>query len=160
MLLRSPWSPGSSWPIHALRANFEVDLTGSKLLGISFAPSWREKHIGAKIIDLSRLEKVIHEKLFCLKNEFFFQLWWPKLFTLAKICWHITERAFQKLSNAFFRFFLAIIVTDLARKNRRTVPFCQNGQHFGNWTLFDHEGVTHGPNFFARKSSNVAIDTL
>ena len=32
-------------------------------------------------------------------------------------------------------------MTELARKNRKTVLFCQNGQHFGYSTLFDHEGV-------------------
>ena len=40
-----------------------------------------------------------------------------------------------------FRFFIAIIVTELARKNRKTVLFCENGQYFGNFTLFDLEGV-------------------
>ena len=34
--------------MHALRANFEIDLTGSK--PISFAPSGREERNGAKII--------------------------------------------------------------------------------------------------------------
>ena len=59
--IRSAGSPGSPWPIDALRANFEVDLTGSKL--ISFASSGLEKRNGAKIIAITWLEKkVIYEK--------------------------------------------------------------------------------------------------
>ena len=44
-------------------------------------------------------------------------------------------------NNSDFIFFIAIIVTELARKNRKTALFCQNGQQFGNSTLFDLEGV-------------------
>ena len=115
--------PGSLDPIYARGQIFKVNLTGSKLM--SFDPSWREKRNGAKIIALSWLG----QKLF----TFFF--------TLAEIWWHVSERAFQELSNVFFRFFITIIVTELARKTRKTVLFCQNGQHFENSTLFDLEGV-------------------
>ena len=70
ILLRSPGSPGSPWPIDALRANFEVDLTGSKL--ISFAPSRREKRNGAKIIAVTWLEKKSYSrKTILLKNGVF-----------------------------------------------------------------------------------------
>ena len=53
--------------------------------------------------------------------------------------WKSASRAFE----CFFSFFIAIIVTKpaVARKNRKAVLFCQNGQHFGNTTLFDLEGV-------------------
>ena len=51
----------------------------------------------------------------------------------------------------FFRFFIAIIVTELARKNRKTVLFCQNDQHFGNSTLFDLGGVDPRSQNFGQK---------
>ena len=66
ILLRSPGSPGSPWPIDALKANFEVDLTESKL--ISFALSGREKRNGAKIIAVTWLEKSYSRKTILLKN--------------------------------------------------------------------------------------------
>ena len=57
------------------------------------------------------------------------------------------SRAFE----CFFRFFIAIIVTELARKNRKTILFCQKGQHFGNSTLFDLEGVDPRSQNFGQK---------
>ena len=69
------------------------------------------------------------------------------------------ERVFQELSNAFFRFFIAIIVTELARKNRKTALFCQNGQHFRNSTLLNMKGLAHGPKILARKSYNMGLDS-
>ena len=51
------------------------------------------------------------------------------------------SRAFE----CFFRFFIAIIFTELARKNWKTVLFCQNGQHFGNSTLFGLNPRPAGP---------------
>ena len=59
----------------------------------------------------------------------------------------------------FFRFFIAIIVTELARKNRRAVLFCQNGQHFGNSTFLTMKGLTHGPKILARKGSTMGLDS-
>ena len=69
---------------------------------------------------------------------------WPPPPTRAKVkpkSDGILTKEHFKSFRFFFRFFLAIIVTKLARKNRKTVLFCQNGQHFGNSTLFDHEGA-------------------
>ena len=44
-----------------------------------------------------------------------------------------------------FRMFFQILYSynsdRASTKNRKTVLFCQNGQHFGNPTLFDHEEV-------------------
>ena len=51
----------------------------------------------------------------------------------------------------FFRFFIAIIVTELAQKNRKTVLFCQNGIFFLNSTLFDLEGVDPRSQNFGQK---------
>ena len=152
--LGSPGSPGSSWPLHALRANFEVDLTGSKL--ISFAPSWREKRIGAKIVALSWLEKknVFHEKLFCLKKCFssnFDDLCSLNYWLKPKYDGTVMKEHFKSFRMFFFRFFIAIIVTELARKKRKTILFCQNGQHFGNSTLFDLEGVDPQSQIFGQK---------
>ena len=60
----------------------------------------------------------------------------------------------------FSRFFIAIIVTELARKYLKTVLFCQNGQPCGNSTLFELEGVNPRSQNFGQKSYNVALDTL
>ena len=51
------------------------------------------------------------------------------------------RKTLQELSDVFIRFFIAIIVTDLARKNKKTVLFYQNGQNFGNSTFFNLEGI-------------------
>ena len=42
-------------------------------------------------------------------------------------------------------------MTELARKNRKTILFCQKCQHFGSSTLFDLEGVDPRSQNFGQK---------
>ena len=52
-----------------------------------------------------------------------------------------------------------MIVTELARKNRKTVLFCQNGKILEIRPFLTLKGLTHGPKILARKSSNMALDS-
>ena len=100
MLLRSPGLPGSPWPIHAVRANFEVDLTGSLL----FDPSWREKRNGTKFIALSWWEK----KLFT-KNYFAWKcVFLPKLMTCVAwtVDFHVNPHFWPKMTEHDIRVIL------------------------------------------------------
>ena len=67
MLLKLPGSPGSLDPIYALRANFKVDQTDSKLM--AFNRSWRDKRSGAKIIADIDCNKRYSEKRFRLTRH-------------------------------------------------------------------------------------------
>ena len=51
------------------------------------------------------------------------------------------------------------MVTELARKNRKTILFCQNGKIFEIWPFLTLKGLTHGPKILARKSSNMDLDS-
>ena len=105
--------PFGSWHDLDLRSNFEIDLSRSPW--ICFEPSWREKHDDVLFIFIPLLGK----KLLAISNfnkNRQFLLWWPlepKLLTWGQIWRHITERASPGLSNAFFGFFLAVIVPEL-----------------------------------------------
>ena len=96
-----------------LRSNFKFDLLRSNY--ISFNASWWDKHGGVWTVSLSYLE---HELL--QKNDFhkngYFDLAWPleaKLLTWPQNCWHQVHLELKELSNAFFRAFLALLVSEL-----------------------------------------------
>ena len=96
-----------------LRSNFDLDL--SRSCYTCFDASWRGKHDGIKIIDLSFQTQKLSLKTFSLKNAVF-DLSWPltlKRMILGEICCHLSERAFQELSFAFFGFGVAIIVPEI-----------------------------------------------
>ena len=96
-----------------LRSNFDLDL--SRSCYICFDASWRGKHDGVKIIALSFQTQKLSLKTVSLKNAVF-DLSWPltlKQLILGEICPHLSEREFQELSFAFFRFGVAIIVPEI-----------------------------------------------
>ena len=96
-----------------LRSNFDLDL--SRSCYICFDASWRGKHDGVKIIALSFQTQKLSLKTVSLKNAVF-DLSWPltlKRLILGEIYRRLSERAFQELSFAFFRFGVAIIVPEI-----------------------------------------------
>ena len=102
-----------SWPDLDLRSNFDLDLSRSS--GICFESSWREKHDGVKIISVSLLvQKLFTKNDFRQKRKF---LVWgplePKLLNLGRIWRKNVTGAWKGLSNAFFGFFLAVILFEI-----------------------------------------------
>ena len=96
-----------------LRSNFQIDLSRSK--STWFDAPWREKHGGGKIISLSLLGKNLFAMNHFRKNRSFW-LWWPletKVLYWGQIWRKNVTWAAQGLSNAFFGFLLAIIVSEL-----------------------------------------------
>ena len=96
-----------------LRSNFDLDL--SRSCYTCFDAPWRGKHDGVKIIALSFQTQKLSLKTVSLKNAVF-DLSWPltlKRLILGEIWRHFSERAFQELSFAFFRFGVAIIVPEI-----------------------------------------------
>ena len=84
-----------------LRSNFGLDL--SRSCYTCFDASWRGKHDGVKIIALSfQTQKLLKN---CFAQKYRFDLSWPltlKQLILGEIWRHLSERAFQELSFAFF----------------------------------------------------------
>ena len=96
-----------------LRSNFDLDL--SRSCYTCFDAPWRGKHDGVKIIALSFQTQKLSLKTVSLKNAVF-DLSWPltlKRLILGEIWRHVSERAFQELSFAFFGFGVAIIVPEI-----------------------------------------------
>ena len=97
-----------------LRSNFDLDL--SRSCYTCFDASWWSKHDGVKIIALSfQTHLSYHWKTVSLKNAVF-DISWPltlKRLILGEIWLHLSERAFQELSFAFFGFGVAIIVPEI-----------------------------------------------
>ena len=96
-----------------LRSNFDLDL--SRSCYTCFDASWRGKHDGVKIIALSFQTQKLSLKTVSLKIAVF-DLAWPltlKRLILGEICRHLSERAFQELSFAFFGFGVANIVPEI-----------------------------------------------
>ena len=96
-----------------LRSNFDLEL--SRSCYTCFDAPWRGKHDGVKIIALSFQTQKLSLKTVSLKNAVF-DLSWPltlKRLILGEIWRHLSERAFQELSFAFFGFGVAIIVPEI-----------------------------------------------
>ena len=96
-----------------MRSN--CDLAFSRSRYICFDASWRGKHDGVKIIALSFQTQKLSLKN-CFARKYRFDLSWPltlKQLNLGEIWRHLSERAFQELSLAFFRFGVAIIVPEI-----------------------------------------------
>ena len=112
-----------SWPDLDLRSNYEIDLSRSS--STCFESPWREKHAGIIIIPLSWLvQKLFMKNYFRQKRKFW--VWWPlepKLLTWARFWRHLSERAIQALSIAFFRFLLTIIVSEIMACFRKSSIF-------------------------------------
>ena len=85
-----------------LRSNFDLDL--SRSCYTFFDASWRDKHDGVNIIALSFQTQKLSLKN-CFAQKWRFDLSWPltpKRLILGEIWRHLSKRAFQELSFAFW----------------------------------------------------------
>ena len=72
----------------------------------------------------------------------------------------VMKERFKSFRMLFFRFFIAIIVTELARKNRKIVFFSVKMVNILEIRPFlTMKGLTHGPKILARKSSITGLDS-
>ena len=97
-----------------LRSNFDLDLS-SVILYIFRCVLTRQTRWCQNYCSIISNTEVIIEKLFCSKMPFltFRDLWRLNGCILGEICRHLSERAFQELSFAFFGFGVAIIVPEI-----------------------------------------------
>ena len=120
-----------------LRSNFDLDL--SRSCYTCFDASWRGKHHGVKIIALLFQTRKLSPKNCFIKNAVFDLSWplTPKPLVLGEIWRHLSERAFQELSIAFFKFWCSCYRD---RDNAHNMKPCHVIRKFGKILLLMTSG--------------------